>query len=70
MDPSQCVSCITDPQNVLDGFVCRPLRSVEFNGFGVMPAWFDVASLDKSSQTQKVDEAGMLASAALGNHLS
>ncbi|CAO3634402.1 unnamed protein product [Cunninghamella blakesleeana] len=43
-------------------FPNAPLRPVSFNGGVPIPAWFNVASFDKSSQTEKLDEAGMLSS--------
>ncbi|KAI8340487.1 Phospholipase/carboxylesterase/thioesterase [Chlamydoabsidia padenii] len=41
-----------------------PVRSVTMNGFGDIPAWFDVFAVDKSSKVQRFDDTGMLASAA------
>ncbi|ORZ16244.1 Phospholipase/carboxylesterase/thioesterase [Absidia repens] len=39
-----------------------PLRPVSFNGDALIPAWFNVTSFEKSSQTEQVDEEGMLSS--------
>ncbi|CAO3628913.1 unnamed protein product [Cunninghamella echinulata] len=43
-------------------FPNAPFRPVSFNGGALTPAWFNVASFDKSSQTEQLDEAGMLSS--------
>ncbi|KAI8089381.1 Phospholipase/carboxylesterase/thioesterase [Halteromyces radiatus] len=46
-----------------------PLRSVSFNDDATIPAWFNVASFDKTSHLAQVDEKGMLESVAYVNSL-